>query len=722
MPPIDERVVAATVTSIKAALSELDGNNADTNALPSVFTDERVLARPPFAYIHELAKYFSRKKPSLGWATLLVGGDEGNGATNRAQPNGLSRKEKLAFLARLLSVVSRVAGRRLDVLVSPSSILSGREAWQTHDFLRALAAAVMAPEEDMAMAVKGVLEEGDAVLYKRGVRTRGAFVRLQAVVRGRRARKVHAIKSSSGREADATINGAAAHATTCSDAGTHVNLDEEELLQSYQEMLTRKSEVDDQLKAAEARLKRENSKLIRILSLGTKHKTQTSVAPYSGVPRPPFSAPRLGTNNTSSGNGSCRIDEAFRDTISNFSERQRAIKQKKRRIAERESRARQRFAKSKQKEVELKLQEERISDLADKIRKQQMHLKEQKLQFERDKLLEEEARPPETSRPCVMCTEKKIQMREVKAKVRQRARNLEQREAVVVARAQALRKREMEIARREKVVAELEQESQSAVDDLLSEYEEEPAPETQRPDSASKDAGGETSTLPEVRTASNPPRKKGGRKRRRRNPRDGSCQKTDTGSEEESTSLPEQDAEQTLLRASSFGESIPTIVEETDEQSAAEEDTPGSDSAAHSMGRDANGSASSVTADKRIAPTNIDEARARLGIPKKTKKKAQDTSLPRRPSNRRPQHTGTAESRRTSPSPSPGKKRHVFTFERRETQQSNVHRNRRVSSTTAARERDKKPKRAPVREKPDDWTSSFDVQMQCAMNRLKDLV
>jgi len=307
---------------------------------------------------------------------------------------------------------------------------------------------------------------------------------LQAICRGLLVRRRHNKETEKKEESkdvestdNTTINGVEINAkdegecsTTLSDdettqliASKQKSIDEEQkaLLESYEATISRKANVEEEIAAAEKRLKRENDKLIRMLNLGVKHKTRSTSSTNSGcinIPRRPPSAPDV-TGTSKKNELYSNIDSVFADTITNFSEKQRAIKQKERQIDERSSRLRQNYARSKQKEIELRLQEERINTLSGKLRNQQLQLKEQKLQFEKSKLLQEEQPSSliaETPRPCVLCTEKKIKLREIRTKIRQRNRVLSRREKDVISRAHELRRREMQIAKREKVLSDKE--------------------------------------------------------------------------------------------------------------------------------------------------------------------------------------------------------------------------------------------------------------------------
>jgi hypothetical protein len=159
------------------------------------------------------------------------------------------------------------------------------------------------------------------------------------------------------------------------------------------------------------------------LNIGSKHKKQ-SREHSNVVSLPPICPPRSAPNidfDRDARNWSTnqtmrqlpRVDEAFVERITNLSLSEREAKKKTRRIEEREHLLKQKMMASKEKESELKLQEQRISDLADKIRRQQLALKEQKMQFEQSKLTAPPS-PPEssTSRPCSLCTEKEMQLRQ----------------------------------------------------------------------------------------------------------------------------------------------------------------------------------------------------------------------------------------------------------------------------------------------------------------------
>lgn len=709
-----------SIASLKAALLEVN-NDAKCN-IPPIFIDGQVLARPSFNYILALVKFFTQEKQSLGWKELLSPTDDVNDITEYQSPS-MTRKGQLAVLSRLLTVVSQISGRRFDVLVSPSRVLCGQDVLPTHDFLRALARSTKAPEEAMAEAVRYVLEEGDANLYRKGVRTRKAFTRMQAVCRGWLVRRKYHVKMPEKETVDGSgktdenecyssdNKGSLCRADGCSSnvstdgIGMHLseaamasacnpksNLDEQVLLESYVAMLSRKSKVEDELKIAEERVNRENGKLIRMMNLGVMHKTRIHAAPSGDIPRPPLSAPSTGMRTWNNPLAPCtNIDESFVEKITNLSERQRGIKQKERRIDERESSLKQKFVKLKEKETELKLQEQRISKLGSNIQKKQMQLKEQKLQFERSKLLEPTA-PAETSRPCLLCTDKNIQLRELKTKVRQRVRVLKQREAAVTGWSRQLRRREIELVQREQMIADAEQQSTKATHPSL---HQDPHPEKQRKHLNEKTEAIKQ-TPPDVSASIFPPFKEKYRKRTR-SPRRGIPTPIQTNNDQNSIRV-------------SFGECTPTIVEEA----PAEECEDDLDEQKSIEGIDDAGK-------YHFTPTDIHKVSQSLGIVESKRKEAQNISE-RTPKNQQDDSTLEARTIVSTPELEP-KKRHVFTFERKAAQNSTLPPEPKSEipsvgdrARTPSLERDQKPRQH------DDWISSFDVQMKCAVNRLREFV
>jgi len=472
--PLSDMQLEDSIESLRAALLEVSNNNSDESSrvLPPIFTDVLVLSRPSFNYILSLAAFYERSQRVRGWRELLHINDDVNDDTVLDQQQSttassssssssleLTRKEQLTLLSRLLAVVSIVGGQRYDIFVSPAKVLCGQDVILTHDFIRAMVKSTTAPEDVMTEAVRNVLEEGDANLYRRGVRTRKAFTLMQAVCRGwlvrRRKNDVSETKCSlsddshgeddgcnaGNNRSDASISSSA---TSCQQT---LNVDERALLETCNSILSYKAKVEDDLRVIENRIKREKSKLIRMLNLGVVHESRMLAIPAGDVPRPRSA---LITNTRPTNGPNSTIDEAFEAKITNFAERQRIIKQKERRLDERELKLKQKVIELKEEEVELKHKEARIAKVGSRLKKQQNQLKEQQLQFEMLKVQPGTAAIPlETSRPCPLCTEKNIQLRELMTKVRQRTRLLKQREAAVIGYYRKLRKREFELIRRE---------------------------------------------------------------------------------------------------------------------------------------------------------------------------------------------------------------------------------------------------------------------------------
>lgn len=448
-----------SIESLRAALLKVSNNDL---VLPPIFTDVLVLSRPSFNYILSLAAFYTQSKRSFrGWRELLHISHDMNDDTvldqqsTTALSSVLTRKEQLTLLSRLLAVVSIVGGQRYDIFISPAKVLCGQDVILTHDFIRAMVKSTTAPEDVMTKAVRYVLEEGDANLYRRGVRTRKAF---QALCRGwlvrRRKIDVSETKCSLSDVCHGLDDGCNA-AKNRSDAAISyqptLHVDERALLETCNSIISYKAKVEDELRVVENRINRENAKLIRLLNLGVVHESRILANPAGDMPRPRSA---LITNTRPTNGPNSTIDEAFAATITNFAERQRIIKQKERRLDERERKLKQKVIELKEEEVELKHKEARIAKLGSRLKKQQNQLKEQQLEFEMSKVQPPTATfPSETSRPCSLCTEKNIQLRKLMTKVRQRSRLLKQREAAVIGYHRKMRKREFELIHREQIAA-----------------------------------------------------------------------------------------------------------------------------------------------------------------------------------------------------------------------------------------------------------------------------
>ena len=331
-------------------------------------------------------------------------------------------------------MVSRITGIRLDIYVaSPSLLLSGHDVSKAHTLLQALAAASMVTDEVMSKAVEFVADAGYAKLYNK---TRVSFTSFQALYRGWLVRKERQLIDASDEvgEGNRHDRDSSRSEDTISSAEQRMTLAEKE----YEALILRKSKVAEEIIAAEAKLNKENDKLVRVLKLKEKAKARTTTGQQQQHSRPQ-TAPSVGGGFISS------VDEQFAESIIDMKAIQLRLKQKEKIFLEREQKLKQRLVKTKNHEAELQLQTERVTELADKIRKQQLQMKEQKWQLERAK-----ARPPETAARPREPTEQKLDMKKVKAlQLRQRMRLLNRREANILRMAKELKKREMQLAKRE---------------------------------------------------------------------------------------------------------------------------------------------------------------------------------------------------------------------------------------------------------------------------------
>eukprot|EP00985_Skeletonema_marinoi_P004652 scaffold2017_cov100-Skeletonema_marinoi.AAC.2 len=354
-----------------------------------------------------------------------------------------SKQSKIIFFIKLLSLVSRIIGIRLDIYIVPQMLLCGQDVSSAHLLLQALATASMASAEVISQAVKSVTVAGDEDLYSIGVKTRKSFTSLQALFRGWLVRKDRQL-----------VQDAAA-----STVEQTLSLAEAE--REYEALLLRKSQVAEEILEAENRLKTENGKLIRILKLqaNAKSKSRTNTETYLRHQQQcsrPQTAPSL--PDTKFNTPVSFVDEEFAESVIGMRAIQLRLKQKEKKFEEREQQLNVKRRESSNKAVELKFQEERITKLADKIRKQhhKMRVKEQKLQFEHHQKIKEQKThptPPETEQ-----AERKLDTTKIEAKLRQRVRYLNNREANILRMAKKLRNRELLLAKREeKISAEIDE-------------------------------------------------------------------------------------------------------------------------------------------------------------------------------------------------------------------------------------------------------------------------
>ena len=182
--PAAEAVTAALGIRDEINDENKNGHLQEPNTAVSILADPAKIARPSFVYVHSLVYHFARhKKECSRWTQPLFGNvlDHGHHLLE-------SRKERLTFLVRLLAILSCLCENHLDIYVSPSEILSGRDISGAHFLLTCLCSSTTFSSEKHDKAVQYLADEGDDKLYRRGVLTRRAFVRFQAIVRGRLAR------------------------------------------------------------------------------------------------------------------------------------------------------------------------------------------------------------------------------------------------------------------------------------------------------------------------------------------------------------------------------------------------------------------------------------------------------------------------------------------------------------------------------------------------------
>lgn len=736
--------ISATMTCIESTLQQLDASGDYT-----IYSSEEVLSRPPFLYIHELVKFIDKTKPSLGWKKLLLNDDILVSYTRKEKvrrmivtsqqsyriiyiPNKLI---KLSFMVRLLAIVSKLSRFRYDIFISPSHVLCGKDVLSTHQFLRALAASSLSRPDEMKKIVDCVLEEDDARIYKRAVRTRASIKRFQALFRGWLMRKQCKWEQNENSDCVQTLQQNSVDSSNDSQSTSNdpekakikAQIAIDQLAQSYHEIISRKSQAEDDLKATQEKIRTENDKLARILNIASKHKKQSQPRmPVIAVPllrtRPPYSAPNAKSariarilSNKQMPNHLPPIDETFVERITNLAITERAAKRKAKKQEDREQFLKQQLLRSKQKEAELKLQEQRITDLADKIRRQQLQLKDQKLQFEQSKLaIPPSPRQDNTSRPCSLCTEKEMHLRDMKEKIKRKMKLLSEREAQVIGKAHELRRREVQLLQLQNEVSETRKKnnaSEAQNSDFTPAQANLRSHQTRKSRQDNKD---------EV-TASRE------QKRKRKSEIDEQEQesKQPQHMQIKDEFLPVPITANTTVKSirSSFDESIPTIKEEANRLS------DGEDSSVETFQPEEKSDQKNDVPegrDRRL-DTKIDQE------PHFKKGAARDAIRPMKvpslnESVNRSNGIGIAISPNKrqcsltkSNTKSSTKQRHIFTFEKKKQNEIN-----RIQTLTIKRESSsrKSSSRGCTRDKWEghDWIYSFDGQMKCAMGKLKELV
>ncbi|KAE9041301.1 hypothetical protein PR002_g4524 [Phytophthora rubi] len=147
----------------------------------------KVLARPPFTFLHKLlvetlAEYDLFSEHQLQFSAMTT------------------KQAKAAFLTRAIAFVTFVMSAQSEhphisclLLVSPVQVLAGVSVPDTLEFLLQLCEVCRMPNRDVKeAAAQEVREKGDAQLYSSGVVFRKGLVRIQGIIRSflrRRVRK-----------------------------------------------------------------------------------------------------------------------------------------------------------------------------------------------------------------------------------------------------------------------------------------------------------------------------------------------------------------------------------------------------------------------------------------------------------------------------------------------------------------------------------------------------
>lgn len=247
----DDDNVTSVVEAVRAALFENGDEGQDNSPVVAILSNPTKIAKPSFLFIHTLAYFFAQRTQCCKvWMQTLFALDHQEGLCFCE-----SREERLLFLVRLLAILSCLCENHLYIFVSPSQVLCGKDISGAHFLLKCLCSSTTFPAKKHKEAVEYLQSEGDRELYKRGVLTRQAVVRFQAIVRGRLARTVLARNALMSNEPISTLTGdASVFKETCS--GTGLDCEENKALKNEVEELkrTRDTLVDLNCRAQKVRV------------------------------------------------------------------------------------------------------------------------------------------------------------------------------------------------------------------------------------------------------------------------------------------------------------------------------------------------------------------------------------------------------------------------------------------------------------------------------------
>ena len=124
MSDVESLSISNTKRSLISVLQNIPGLNLD-------FITERTLSRPPFEFIHTIVRILVGK---LGFAPFLYT------ETTELNPQiRFTKRDKIAFLIKLTSVVTAITGTAVDLYVSPAKIISGKDVLLTQNLQSVLA-------------------------------------------------------------------------------------------------------------------------------------------------------------------------------------------------------------------------------------------------------------------------------------------------------------------------------------------------------------------------------------------------------------------------------------------------------------------------------------------------------------------------------------------------------------------------------------------------------